>query len=152
MESNNGLKTIEDLIQMMNMIFSEIKKQIEDKGLGTRAGELLASAENPDGLFKAKLLMNYMEQMNRISVGIAYLNRPVKKEGVMQQKLDGTVMMGDEVIPGGTRLEYFVDNEWNYGILHQDAKTKRYSILDWNGEMKVERIEQIKGRIRGNVD
>ena len=66
----------------------------------------------------------------------------------MQQKLNGTVELNGEVIPDGTRFEYQTDGLWHYGILHQDKKTKKFSITNWNGDTEIERIEQLPARIR----
>ena len=93
-----------------------------------------------------------MEQINRIAVGISYLNRPVIKKGIMQEKLNGTVEMDGEIIPDGTRFEYMIDGAWHYEILRQDKKTKKYQILNWNGSVEADRIEQLSARIRGGAD
>ena len=98
--------------------------------------------------YNTQLVLNYLEQMTRVSKGVSYLKRPVEKQGIMQQKLNGTVELDGEVIPEGTRFEYQTDVLWHYGILRQDKKTKKYFITNWNGDMEIERIEQLPARIR----
>ncbi|MCR5748095.1 MAG: hypothetical protein K6G03_10340 [Lachnospiraceae bacterium] len=47
---------------------------------------------------------------------LKYLNTPVKMEGVLQRKLDGTV--NELPLKDGSILEYMVGKQWNIGFLN----------------------------------
>ena len=91
----------------------------------------------------------YMEEFVNIRTQLSYLMQPVTKEGTMQQKLNGTVELDGESIPEGTRFEYFMDNAWHYGILRLNRNTKKYCVANWKGDVELERVEQLKARVRG---
>ena len=145
----SNLKTIDDVIHMMENFLIEVNKNISQKELDREVAEILASAKDPDEIFKARLVTSYMEDFTRIRMNLEYLTKAVTKEGIMQRKSNGTVELDGEVIPDATRLEYLKDDAWHYGILRQDRETKKYHITNWKGDVEIERIEQLRTRIRG---
>ncbi len=88
--------------------------------------------------------------MEKLKLAGKYLNQPVKMEGILQRKLDGTVRLGDTVIPGRTIIEFVQNGDWNIGILIQDPQTKQYRIHDMvsGDKVLVEKIEQLQARVR----
>ena len=80
---------------------------------------------------------------------VEYINKPVKKEGILQRKLDGTVMLEDTPVPVGSLVEFWKDEKWNVGKIAQNPQTKQLSIIDVvSNKTMVDKIEQIKARVR----
>ena len=152
MESNKRLETIDDVIGMMYKVLSELRSNIDERGLEAKVGKILSDAKEPDEIFKAQFVLSCMEQFPRMRIIMSYLMQPVAREGIMQQKSNGTVELDDGIVPDGTRFEYLLDNAWHYGILHQDQSSKKSYVTNWKGDVEIERIEQLPARIRMNED
>ena len=146
---SRNMNSVDDVISMMHSFLTEVNKNISGKGLDEASARNLAEAKDPDEVFKARLVSMYMEEFVNIRTQLSYLMQPVTKEGTMQQKLNGTVELDGESIPEGTRFEYFMDNAWHYGILRLDRNTKKYCVANWKGDVELERVEQLKARVRG---
>lgn len=89
-----------------------------------------------------------MTDMEKIGNIIQYLNKPIKIKGILQRKLDGTVLLNDVSLTEGTLIEYMSSNQWNIGILKRDPSTKQYVIYDENGKIAISKIHQIEARMR----
>lgn len=148
MASAKELNTIDDVIIMMDQYLSQIHKFFSERELDQKVAGILSQASDADEIFKSQLVSSYMEQFTRIAMNVAYLKQPVVKEGIFQQKLNGTVELDDEPVSAGTRLEYLINDLWHYGILRQDKITKKFFITNWKGDKEIERIEQLHVRIR----
>ena len=144
----SSLKTIDDVIRIMENFLIEVNKNIGEKELDRAVAGILASAKDPDEVFKARLVSSYMEDFVRIRIKLGYLAKNVSKEGIMQQKSNGTVELEGEVISDGTSLECLKNDAWHYGVLRQDRQTKKYHVTNWKGDVEIERIEQLMTRIR----
>jgi len=71
------------------------------------------------------------------------------KEGILQRKLDGTVMLEDTPVPVGSLIEFWKDEKWNVGKITQNPQTKQLSIIDVvSNKTMIDRIEQIKARVK----
>ena len=149
MVAKNELNTIDDVARMTGELLSEIQNKLRGGGYDQRVGELLAEADNPDDVFKARILMNCLDQLSRIALQISYLNLPVTRQGILRQRFQGRVELGEETIPNGTRLEYFSGGEWYYGILHRNDATGQNVLLDWKGDVMLDKIDGVQARVRG---
>lgn len=104
---------------------------------------LLNKADSPDERLKANQTIRIMTDMEKIGNIVQYLNKPFKIEGILQRKLDGTVLLNDVSLAEGTLIEYMSSNQWNIGILKRDPSTKQYVIYDENGKIVISKIHQI---------
>lgn len=109
---------------------------------------LLNKADSPDERLKANQTIRIMTDMEKIGNIVQYLNKPVKIEGILQRKLDGTVRLNEIPLNDGSMIEYLYGNQWNIGILKRDPSTRQYGIYDENGKIVISKIEQIETRIR----
>ena len=125
--------------------FNQLRKKLNmDENLAF----LLNKADSPDERLKATQTIRIMTDMEKIGNIVQYLNKPVKIEGILQRKLDGTVLLNDVSLTEGTLIEYMSSNQWNIGILKRDPSTKQYVIYDENGKIVISKIHQIEARMR----
>lgn len=125
--------------------FNQLRKKLNmDENLAF----LLNKADSPDERLKANQTIRIMTDMEKIGNIVQYLNKPVKIEGILQRKLDGTVLLNDVSLTEGTLIEYMSSNQWNIGILKRDPSTKQYVIYDENGKIVISKIHQIEARMR----
>lgn len=125
--------------------FDQLRKKLNmDENLAF----LLNKADSPDERLKANQTIRIMTDMEKIGNIIQYLNKPIKIKGILQRKLDGTVLLNDVSLTEGTLIEYMSSNQWNIGILKRDPSTKQYVIYDENGKIAISKIHQIEARMR----
>ena len=125
--------------------FNQLRKKLNmDENLAF----LLNKADSPDERLKATQTIRIMTDMEKISNIIQYLNKPIKIKGILQGKLDGTVLLNDVSLTEGTLIEYMSSNQWNIGILKRDPSTKQYVIYNENGKIVISKIHQIEARMR----
>ena len=125
--------------------FNQLRKKLNmDENLAF----LLNKADSPDERLKATQTIRIMTDMEKIGNIIQYLNKPIKIKGILQGKLDGTVLLNDVSLTEGTLIEYMSSNQWNIGILKRDPSTKQYVIYNENGKIVISKIHQIEARMR----
>ena len=61
---------------------------------------------------------------------VTYINKPVRVEGMLQRKLDGSVMLDDTPVPVGALVEFWNNDKWNIGKISQNPQTKQTAIVD----------------------
>ncbi len=125
--------------------FNQLRKKLNmDENLAF----LLNKADSPDERLKANQTIRIMTDMEKIGNIVQYLNKPIKIKGILQRKLDGTVLLNDVSLTEGTLIEYMSSNQWNIGILKRDPSTRQYGIYDENGKIVISKIHQIEARMR----
>ena len=111
--------------------------------------EAMLSATDPDSKFKADIAVKISTTLNMIDMFVEYINRPIKKEGLLQRKMDGTVMLDEIPVAEGSLVEFWKDDKWNLGKVSQNIQTKQFFITDVvSNKTIIDKIEQIKARIR----
>ena len=136
-------ETLDDFIHQANEIVDKLDGILSKSGSEEKLAKLIVEAYDPDSRFKAKIITQMMGIVEK-------LNQPVKMEGVLQRKLDGTVHLNDTVLANRSIVEFVQNSEWNIGVLIQDPKTKQYQIHDMvnTDKVLVEKIEQVQARVR----
>ncbi len=89
-----------------------------------------------------------MAQLEQLKGIVEYLNKPVKMEGVLHQKLNGTVTLNDVEMVEGAKIEYLSSDQWNIEYLKRNKETMKYGIFDDRDNLRIAKIEQIQVRIR----
>ncbi len=142
--------TIDELIDYAYNLSMKMEEIAVQKNADEKLVKILMSASDADSRFKAKILIQMMDVVDRMKKIGKYLHDPVKLQGPLQQKLDGSVMLNDTPIPEGTLIEYMVDGEWDIGRLSVNNQTKQSRItqMDDFTKVRIERIEQLPVRIR----
>ncbi len=145
-------QTIDELLEVINNLSSKFEKMIKETDGERKLADILMSADDSDSRFKARTLMLIITEMERVKMLQDYITKPVKIEGIMQQKTDGKVYIDDDPILEGAIIEYMTDSEWEAGRIVYDNNTKRARIVDVINidKTKVDKIRQIKARIRMN--
>ncbi len=145
-------QSIDELLNVINNLSSKFEKMIKETDGERNLADILMSADDSDSRFKARTLMLIITEMERVKMLQDYITKPVKIEGIMQQKTDGKVYIDDDPILEGAIIEYMTDSEWEAGRIVYDNNTKRARIVDVINidKTKVDKIRQIKARIRMN--
>jgi len=143
-------ETLDDFIHQANEIVDKLDGILSKSGSEEKLAKLIVEANDPDSRFKAKIITQMMGIVEKLKLVGRYLNQPVKMEGVLQRKLDGTVHLNDTVLANRSIVEFVQNSEWNIGVLIQDPKTKQYQIHDMvnTDKVLVEKIEQVQARVR----
>lgn len=147
-------RSIDELLNVINDLSSKFEKMIKETDGERKLADILMSADDSDSRFKARTLMLIITEMERVKMLQDYITKPVKIEGIMQQKTDGKVYIDDDPILEGVIIEYMTDSEWEAGRIVYDNNTKRARIVDVINveKTKVDKIDQIKARIRMKAD
>ncbi len=147
-------RSIDELLNVINDLSSKFEKMIKETDGERKLADILMSADDSDSRFKARTLMLIITEMERVKMLQDYITKPVKIEGIMQQKTDGKVYIDDDPILEGAIIEYMTDSEWEAGRIVYDNNTKRARIVDVINveKTKVDKIDQIKARIRMKAD
>ena len=147
-------RSIDELLNVINDLSSKFEKMIKETDGERKLADILMSADDSDSRFKARTLMLIITEMERVKMLQDYITKPVKIEGIMQQKTDGKVYIDDDPILEGAIIEYMTDSEWEAGRIVYDNDTKRARIVDVINveKTKVDKIDQIKARIRMKAD
>ena len=145
-------QTIDELLEVINNLSSKFEKMIKETDGERKLADILMTANDPDSRFKAKMLMMIITEMERVKLVQDYITKPVKIEGIMQQKTDGKVYIDDDPVLEGEIIEYMENEEWNAGRLVYDHNTKIAKIVDVINieKTRIDKIQQIKARIRMN--
>ena len=145
-------QTIDELLEMINNLSSQFEKMIKETNGERKLADILMTANDPDSRFKARTLMMIITEMERVKMLQDYITKPVKIEGIMQQKTDGKVYINDDPVLEGEIIEYMKDNEWGAGRMVYDHYTKQARIVDVINieKVKVDKIHQVNARIRMN--
>ena len=145
-------RNIDELLEVINNLSSKFEKMIKETDGEKKLADILMSANDPDSRFKARTLMMIITEMERVKMLQDYITKPVKIEGIMQQKTDGKVYIDDEAVLEGEIIEYMTDSEWEAGRMVYDNNTKLARIVDVINieKIKVDKIHQIKARVRMN--
>ena len=147
-------RSIDDLLNVINDLSSKFEKMIKETDGERKLADILVSADDSDSRFKARTLMLIITEMERVKMLQDYITKPVKIEGIMQQKTDGKVYIDDDPILEGAILEYMTDSEWEAGRIVYDNNNNCAKIVDVINveKTKVDKIDQIKARIRMKAD
>ncbi len=145
-------QTIDELLEVINNLSSKFEKMIKETDGERKLADILMNANDPDSRFKAKTLMLIITEMERVKMLQDYITKPVKFEGILQQKTDGKVYIYDDPILEGEIIEYMTDSEWEAGRMVYDHNSKHARIVDVINieKTKIDKIQQIKARIRMN--
>ena len=145
-------QTIDELLEVINDLSSKFEKMIKETDGERKLADILMTANDPDSRFKTRTLMKIITEMERVKLLQDYIIKPVKIEGIMQQKTDGKVYIDDDPVLEGEIIEYMKDNEWEAGRMVCDHNTGHAMIVDVINieKVKVDKIHQIKARIRMN--
>ncbi len=141
--------TIDDLFRFAEGMSKKMHELGSQKGLEEKVAQAMLNATDADSKFKADIAMKLSSAISVMNMLVSYINKPIKKEGTMQRKLDGYVMIDEFPVPEGALVEVWQDEGWQLGKLLQDPKTRQSKIIDPVGnKVLVEKIEQIRARIR----
>ncbi len=141
--------TIDDLFKLAEGMTKKMHELGSQKGMEEKVAQAMLNATDPDSRFKADIAMKLSSAISIMNMLVSYINKPVRKEGTMQHKLDGYVMIDEFPVAEGALVEIWQDEGWRLGKLLQDPKTKQSKIIDPVGnKVLVEKIEQIRARIR----
>ncbi|MBO6240615.1 MAG: hypothetical protein J6O61_07270 [Butyrivibrio sp.] len=145
----NKEPNIDDFFRHTEAISKKMHEYMAGKSFDEKFATAMLNATDADSKFKADVAMKLSTVLNMIEMLVEYVNKPVKKEGILQRKLDGTVMLEDTHVPVGSLVEYWKDEKWNVGKIAQNPQTKQLSIIDVvSNKTMVDKIEQIKARVR----
>ena len=145
----NREPTIDDLFIRCAQFTEKMKEYMGGKNFSEKFATAMLNATDPDAQFKADVAVKISYVMNIMEMLVNYVNKPITKEGMLQRKLDGNVMLDDKPIPEGALVEYWKDNKWNLGKIVQDKQTKQPQIIDpVSKKVSIAKIEQLKARTR----
>ncbi len=141
--------TIDDFFKATALLSSKMHEYMDSKNTEEKFASAMLKATDPDGQFKADIAMKVSTVLSMLDMFVTYMNKPVKTEGVLQRKMDGSVMLDDLPVPNGALVEYWNHDKWNLGKIAQNSQTKQPYISDpLTGKPAIDKIEQIKGRVR----
>ncbi len=141
--------TIDEMFKTTEAFSKKMHEYMEGKNFDEKFSRAMLNATDPDSRFKADIAMKLSSILNLIDLFLGYINKPVKKEGILQRKLDGTAMLDNVPVAVGELVEFWKDDKWNLGKLAQNPQTKQLYITDVVSKKPLlEKIEQVKARIR----
>ena len=146
--ADNRQMDVDDFLDFFYQIDKKMRELQEKRNFDERMAKMLLQTDDPDSRFKANLIIRMMNAMSRLDFFINYIHQPVKMEGMLQQKLDGTVRLNEIVIDENTNIEIMTGGEWQIGMLKRNPSTRRFEIQSPDGKCILEKIEQIQARIR----
>ena len=145
----NKEPNIDDFFRHSEALIKKMHEYMAGKSFDEKFATAMLNATDADSKFKADVAVKLSTVLNMMETFVEYVNKPVKKEGILQRKLDGTVMLEDTPVPVGSLVEYWKDEKWNLGKIAQNPQTKQLSIIDVvSNKTMIDRIEQIKARVR----
>ena len=140
---------IDDMFKRSQEITRKMKEYMGGRNFDEKFASAMLNATDPDSQFKADMAVKISYVLNIMDMLVNYVNKPVLKEGLLQRKLDGNVMLDDMPIPNGALVEYWKDNKWNLGKIAQDGHTMQPQIVDpVSKKVSIDKIEQLKARTR----
>ena len=145
----NKEPNIDDFFRHAEALIKKMHEYMAGKSFDEKFATAMLNATDADSKFKADVAVKLSTVLNMMEMFVEYINKPVKKEGILQRKLDGTVMLEDTPVPVGSLVEFWKDEKWNVGKIAQNPQTKQLSIIDVvSYKTMIDRIEQIKARVR----
>lgn len=145
----NKEPNIDDFFRHSETLIKKMHEYMAGKSFDEKFATAMLNATDADSKFKADIAVKLSTVLNMMEMFVEYVNKPVKKEGILQRKLDGTVMLEDTPVPVGSLVEFWKDEKWNVGKIAQNPQTKQLSIIDVvSNKTMVDKIEQIKARVR----
>ena len=145
----NKEPNIDDFFRHAEALIKKMHEYMAGKSFDEKFATAMLNATDADSKFKADVAVKLSTVLNMMEIFVEYVNKPVKKEGILQRKLDGTVMLEDTPVPVGSLIEFWKDEKWNVGKIAQNPQTKQLSIIDVvSNKTMIDRIEQIKARVR----
>ena len=145
----NKEPNIDDFFRHSEALIKKMHEYMAGKSFDEKFATAMLNATDADSKFKADIAVKLSTVLNMMEMFVEYVNKPVKKEGILQRKLDGTVMLEDTPVPVGSLVEFWKDEKWNVGKIAQNPQTKQLSIIDVvSNKTMVDKIEQIKARVR----
>lgn len=145
----NKEPNIDDFFRHTEAFSKKIHEYMAGKKFDERFATAMLNASDPDSIFKADIAMKLSTVLNMVEMLVEYINRPIKKEGILQRKLDGSVMLDDTPVPVGALVEYWANEKWSLGKLTQNPQTKHPYIIDVvSSKTMIDKIEQLKARMR----
>lgn len=145
----NKEPNIDDFFRHAKALIKKMHEYMAGKSFDEKFATAMLNATDADSKFKADVAVKLSTVLNMMEMFVEYINKPVKKEGILQRKLDGTVMLEDTPVPVGSLVEFWKDEKWNVGKIAQNPQTKQLSIIDVvSNKTMVDKIEQIKARVR----
>ena len=145
----NKEPNIDDFFRHAEALIKKMHEYMAGKSFDEKFATAMLNATDADSKFKADVAVKLSTVLNMMEIFVEYVNKPVKKEGILQRKLDGTVMLEDTPVPVGSLIEFWKDEKWNVGKIAQNPQTKQLSIIDVvSNKTMVDKIEQIKARVR----
>ncbi len=146
---NEKEMTIDDVFKMAEALSKKMHDFGTQKGMEEKLAKAILNATDPDSRFKADIAVKIGTAMDLMDMLVSYINKPVTAEGMLQRKLDGSVMLGNIPIPEGSLVEYWKDEKWNLGRVLIDKKTGKSRVIEPVSEkVVIDRIDQIKARKR----
>ncbi len=140
---------IDDFFRHSEALIKKMHEYMAGKSFDEKLATAMLNATDADSKFKADVAVKLSTVLSMMEMFVEYVNKPVKKEGILQRKLDGTVMLEDTPVPVGSLIEFWKDEKWNVGKIAQNPQTKQLSIIDVvSSKTMIDRIEQIKARVR----
>lgn len=97
--------TIDDVFLLADAMTKKLHELGNQKGIEEKIATVMLNASDPDSAFKADIAMKISTVMSLIEMLITYINKPVVAEGIMQWKMDGSVMIGVNPVPIGSLVE-----------------------------------------------
>ncbi len=141
--------TIDEFFKFAEALTKKMHEAMDGKGFEEKFAHAMINATDPDSKFKADMAVNMYTVLNIMDTFVKYINKPVKCEGTLQRKLDGTAMLNEYPVPVGSLVEVWIDDKWNLGKIAQNSQTKQLTVIDViNQKTIINKIEQIKARIR----
>lgn len=141
--------TLDEMFKATAAFSKKMHEFMTDKGFDEKFAKAMLSATDPDSKFKADIAVKISTTLNMIDMFVEYINRPIKKEGLLQRKMDGTVMLDEIPVAEGSLVEFWKDDKWNLGKVSQNIQTKQFFITDVvSNKTIIDKIEQVKARIR----
>lgn len=145
----NKEPNIDAFFRHAEALIKKMHEYMAGKSFDEKFATAMLNATDADSKFKADVAVKLSTVLNMMEMFVEYINKPVKKEGILQRKLDGTVMLEDTPVPVGSLVEFWKDEKWNVGKIAQNPQTKQLSIIDVvSNKTMIDRIEQIKARVR----
>ena len=91
----NKEPNIDDFFRHAEALTKKMHEYMAGKSFDEKFATAMLNATDADSKFKADVAMKLSTVLNMMGMFVEYVNKPVKKEGILQRKLDGTVMLED---------------------------------------------------------
>ena len=143
--SANMDMVLADMVKTTGTIKSWLNKS---RRFERTANALMNSTTDADQIFKARMVMSFMELLEKMDRVLEHLTKPVREEGQLHLTASNILALNRTVMTEGTLVEFVVGSQWKIGYITLNREWGYYQIISIPEREMYSRLEGVYVRIR----